>query len=51
MFNNPGYTNDIAELLTSPELEKSYLLENDKRLENFVAAVKYAQEINPEKSD
>jgi hypothetical protein len=25
VFNNVSYTNDLAELLTSPELEKSYL--------------------------
>jgi len=32
--------------LTSPELEKSYPIETDKRMESFVAAVKFANEID-----
>jgi hypothetical protein len=35
----------LAELLTSPELEKSYLIEKDKKLEGFVTAINFAKEI------
>jgi hypothetical protein len=35
----------LAELLTSPELEKSYLIEKDKKLEGFVTAINFANEI------
>ena len=45
VFNNLSYTNDLAELLTSPELEKSYLIDKDKRLEGFITAINFANEI------
>ena len=45
VFNNLSYTNDLAELLTSPELEKSYFIDKDKKLEGFVTAINFANEI------